>query len=56
MMDFWWLLLLLATHCVAYCMGRNERSDDVEMYDITLKWEHEKWLAERKDKRDAGEL
>lgn len=56
MMDFWWLLLLLATHCVAYYMGTSERSDDVEMYDIYKKWEHERWIEERKDKRDAGEL
>lgn len=50
MMDLWWLLCLLITHGVAYYMGTNERGDEAEMYDIYKKWEHEKWLAERKDR------
>ena len=62
-MDIIWLVCLLITHIVAYCIGKGDgksecpQTDDawveVEKYEIDKRFEHMRWLAERKEKHDA---
>ena len=53
-MDWIIFLVLLITHTIAFYMGMHADTspDQVQMYDTYLKWEHEKWLEERREKRD----
>ena len=61
MSEFIWLFCLVITHFVAYFLGRNDGKKEqhpdeayiaVEMYDIDKRYEHLRWLEERKDKKD----
>ena len=59
-MDIIWLLCLLITHIVAYCIGKGdgrcesgldvEAFEAVKKYEIDKRFEHMRWLAERKDR------
>lgn len=54
-MDWIYFLLLLITHTLAYWAGTQGQPDDrAELYDIYLKWQHEKWLEERRGHHDNG--
>lgn len=61
MSEFIWLFCLMITHFVAYFIGRGDGErkpcDDayieVEKYDIDKRYEHQRWLEERKDKHDS---
>lgn len=51
-MEWIYFLLLLITHSLAWYMGTQTETDQAELYDIYLKWEHEKWLEERRERHD----
>lgn len=60
-MDLIWLIALCITHAVAYTMGKNDgreeiHSDEaweaVEKYEIDKRFEHLRWMAERKDRHE----
>ncbi len=62
-MDIIWLVCLLITHIVAYCIGKGdghcesglevEVFEAVKKYEIDKRFEHMRWLAERKENHDA---
>lgn len=61
MSSFIWLMCLLVTHCVAYFMGRADGENvqpseytwmQIKQYEIDKRFEHMRWLAERKDGHD----
>ena len=63
MMDYLWLIALCITHAAVYCMGKNDGltqlpDEDawitVEKYEIDKRFEHMRWLEERKNHHDAG--
>ena len=62
-MDLVWLIALLVTHICAYCMGKTDGlnqvpEDDVwvevKRYEIDKRFEHMRWLEERKADHDQG--
>lgn len=63
MANYLWLIIVAITHAVVYCMGKRDGIEsmiDDEAY-ITLKkyetdkrFEHLRWLEERKNHHDAG--
>lgn len=60
-MDMIWLVCLLITHIVAYCIGKGdgrlesgnevEAFEAVKKYEIDKRFEHMRWLKEREEKR-----
>lgn len=60
-MDWIMFVCLSITHILAYYLGRGdgERKPyedayiEVEKYDIDKRYEHQRWLEERKDKQDV---
>lgn len=47
-----YFMVLVITHSLAYWAGTQTQTDNrAEMYDIYLKWQHEKWLEERRERR-----
>lgn len=62
-MDIVWLVCLLITHIVAYCIGKGdgrceegqteEVFEAVKKYEIDKHFEHLRWLEERKAKQDV---
>lgn len=58
MADFIWLVCLVITHSIAYYIGRNDAIAmqptkeawlEVKRYEIDKRFEHMRWMAERKD-------
>lgn len=62
-MDIVWLVCLLITHIVAYCIGKGdghcqaarheEAWEATRKYEIDKRFEHLRWLEERKAKQDV---
>lgn len=51
-MDWMYFMILVITHSLAYWAGTQTQTDNrAEMYDVYMKWQHEKWLEERRDQR-----
>ena len=44
--------ILVLTHGLAYYMGTKTQTEETQRYDIYLKWEHERWLEERKARHE----
>lgn len=61
MSEYIWLFCLMITHLVAYFVGRADGEKNpserayvaVEIYEIDKRYEHQRWLEERKDKQDV---
>lgn len=60
-MDFIWLIALTITHICAYCMGKTDGLNqmpeedawvEVKRYEIDKRFEHMRWLEERKAHHD----
>ena len=53
-MDWMYFMILVITHSLAYWAGTQAQTDKAQMYDIYMKWQHEKWLEERRGHHDNG--
>ena len=62
-MDIIWLVCLLITHIVAYCIGKGdghcesghevEAFEAVKKYEIDKQYEYIRWLKEREERQDV---
>jgi hypothetical protein len=63
MMEFLGLIVLAITHAAVYCLGKNDGLAqlpdenawvEVEKYTVDKRFEHLRWIEERKNHHDAG--
>lgn len=63
MMTYLWLIMVAVTHAIVYCMGKRDGMEDmideeafitIKQYEIDKRFEHMRWLEERKNHHDAG--
>lgn len=62
MMDYLWLIIFACTHAMAYILGKREGLEntleddwrEIKMYEVDKRFEHMRWLEERKNHHDAG--
>lgn len=61
-MEYLWLVAIACTHALVYCIGKREGMEqqpgedawiEVQMYEVDKRFEHMRWLEERKNPDDA---
>lgn len=63
MANYLWLIALCISHAAVYCMGKRDGVESMiddeayitlKKYEVDKRFEHMRWLTERKNHHDAG--